>query len=637
MLLATGLVTAGAVAGLPSRALAAAAGVGGVGPVGLVSKSADLLDAFVVGNDGFVYTASWKPGDPAFSSFSRIGNLRVAPCSPVTPVSRRDGELDIFVAGLDGRVYWSRLRHAALGGTFWDQWRTVSNLVTTPHATITAVSRSLDKVDVFAVGIDGFVYTAAWQPSDGSDGFRGWWRVGDAQTTPGSQVSVVSRSADKMDVFMVGLDGKVLTAAWQPGWTEFHGWWQVAGGISATGAPVGAVCRTADRLDVFAIGTDGKVYTAAWQAGWASWQGWSPVGDLAVPKRACVTAVSRSENKIDVFTTGTDGRIWTAAWQPGWASYHGWWSVASGGTQPGTAIGAVSRSQDKLDVLVAGHDAKVYAAAWQPGWSEFHGWWAVGHHLTTGMTDPGVGSWTKTGVAFSSENTAWSEEAQGMATGGVAWYLVSNGEKTLRKRLNGSWVGSVSIPWGVAGGHVGAPGVYDGWVYVPVQGPHGVWKIRTDLTSPQWFPINNNGQDMLPWCAVNPLNGRLYTSLYPTPTSLMAFDRLTLQRRPEDDIALKPGPLHLDKVQGAVFTPNGRVILVRWSFNAVFCFSALTGHCFGAKEISGMSEFESVAVRDWTYGNGAKASVHILELDNDWPSGDDCYLHGFSVPQPGLL
>jgi hypothetical protein len=114
----------------------------------------------------------------------------------------------------------------------------------------------------------------------------------------------------------------------------------------------------------------------------------------------------------------------------------------------------------------------------------------------------------------------------------------------------------------------------------------------------------------------------------------------TLTYRPGDDIKIGPVPLDLDNVQGGTFTANGRLILVRSDFNAVFCFSSLNGHCFGAKELgdfgSDGSEVESVTLRSWQFA-GVSAQVHILELDNDWPSKDDFYLHSFQLPDPERL
>jgi hypothetical protein len=43
---------------------------------------------------------------------------------------------------------------------------------------VTAVSRGTDKLDIFVVGTDGGVWTASWEPSF-TDGWRGWRRIGE--------------------------------------------------------------------------------------------------------------------------------------------------------------------------------------------------------------------------------------------------------------------------------------------------------------------------------------------------------------------------------------------------------------------------------------------------------------------------
>src|SRR5436190_7463073 len=107
------------------------------------------------------------------------------------------------------------------------------------------VTRGPDLMDAFVAGSDGRVYTAAWQPGDSA--FRGWWRIGNLEVPPCAPISAVSRSANKLDVFATGLDGKVYTAAWQAGDTAFRGWWPVAGGMAQPGAPVGVVSRSSDK------------------------------------------------------------------------------------------------------------------------------------------------------------------------------------------------------------------------------------------------------------------------------------------------------------------------------------------------------------------------------------------------------
>lgn len=277
-----------------------------------------------------------------------------------------------------------------------------------------------------------------------------------------------------------------------------------------------------------------------------------------------------------------------------------------------------------------------------------------------GMTDPHVTSWKNVGTALKSENTSLSEEAQGAASDGSLWYVCSNAAKSVVAFSGNAERVTTFEPndevWDQLGGdgalarvvisanvHFGAPGHFDGRIYVPTQSPHGVWSFRTNGTDQVWRRAPDPAADdnLFPWCAVHPFTGVLYTCSYDQPTQLYAYDRETLVRRPTADIPMASGgPISLDHVQGAVFTPHGRLILVRSDANAVFCYSSLNGHLFGAKSLgdfgSTSSEVESVAVRAWQF-SGTPAQIHILELDNDWPDKDDFYLHSFQVPDPTTL
>ena len=88
---------------------------------------------------------------------------------------------------------------------------------------MTAVSRSTDKLDVFVVGTDNFIYTAAWEPAF-ADGWHGWWGLNGGRAVHQSFITCVSRRPNFLDVFVVGLDGRAYTAAWSPGNT-WGGWW----------------------------------------------------------------------------------------------------------------------------------------------------------------------------------------------------------------------------------------------------------------------------------------------------------------------------------------------------------------------------------------------------------------------------
>jgi hypothetical protein len=125
------------------------------------------------------------------------------------------------------------------------------------------------------VANDGGVYTAAWEPAF-ADGWHGWWKILNLQAAPGSYVSVVSRSKDKLDIFATDKLGKDVTAAWEPSFKDwFHGWWQIREGTAPAGSPISAVSRSADKLDIFVVGGDERIYTAAWEPTFKDgWHGW---------------------------------------------------------------------------------------------------------------------------------------------------------------------------------------------------------------------------------------------------------------------------------------------------------------------------------------------------------------------------
>jgi hypothetical protein len=189
--------------------------------------------------------------------------------------------------------------------------------------------------------------------------------------------------------------------------------------------------------------------------------------------------------------------------------------------------------------------------------------------------------------------------------------------------------------------HFGALDVYDNWAFVPIQDPHGIWRIRLDGSEQHFHePSAKPDGNMFPWCAIHPVTGRLYTSSYDSPSFLCAYERRTLDYLPQDDISLQKATIPLDRVQGAAFTPRGRIILVRCDDNAMFCYSGLNGYCFGSTTLGNFgsfaSEVEDVAVGPWQL-NSISTPVHILELDNDIDNTDDFYLHSYSVPDPARL
>ena len=76
----------------------------------------------------------------------------------------------------------------------------------------------------------------------------------------GAPVHAGSAQPRPLDIFVTDIAGVIRTAAWEPGFTDgWHGWWELNGGRAAPGAPSPRSSRSADKLDAFVVGTDGRV------------------------------------------------------------------------------------------------------------------------------------------------------------------------------------------------------------------------------------------------------------------------------------------------------------------------------------------------------------------------------------------
>jgi hypothetical protein len=287
----------------------------------------------------------------------------------VSAVSRDPNKLDVFAVDAGGTIITSAWDQNVAN----DQWRGWWPIVggrAAPGAPVTAVARDPNKLDVFVVGLDGGVWTAAWDQNVAHGQWRGWWRIGNVQAAQGSPIAVVARDPNKLDVFVIGADGGIYTAAWDQhaANAQWRGWWRITSGQVPLTSSVAAVARDPNKLDVFTIGADGGIYTAAWDqfVSNAEWRGWWRITNGLVASNAPVTAVARDPNKLDVFTIGLDGGLWTAAWDQFAANarWRGWWRIGEGQGNQGAPLAAVARGPSKLDVFMAGSNGGIYTAAW---------------------------------------------------------------------------------------------------------------------------------------------------------------------------------------------------------------------------------------------------------------------------------
>lgn len=278
---------------------------------------------FWIGPDGWVYH-KWRDLDRQWSISWPVGNSNVSalngvPGGAVQATSCQPGQLHVFYTDQEGRILVAR-RDTAAGGT-WPEHQGIRGGATRPGGHVTAVSRHPGQLDVFTAGLDGNVYTAAW---NAQSGWQGWWSIGGVVVRAGTYIGAVSRSSDRLDIFVADIEGRTMSAAWEPA-SDWRGWWHIQDGRTGPDGYVTAVSRSTDKLDIFTTGVDWRVYTAAWEPD-RNWGGWWPINDATA--QSPVWPVSRSPDKLDIFFVSPDGAIQTAAWEPGRA-WGGPWTISA--------------------------------------------------------------------------------------------------------------------------------------------------------------------------------------------------------------------------------------------------------------------------------------------------------------------
>ncbi|WP_139246032.1 hypothetical protein [Geodermatophilus amargosae] len=238
-----------------------------------------------------------------------------------------------------------------------------------------AVSRSPRSMDVVLA-------RAAQAPRALSWGGDTWSaapiQVGDGQVPAGGIVGVagVARGSDVVDTFWVGADGSLQTAWWtrSAGWSASH--LRIGdpaipatmdGGIAALGRRPGII-------DVFFVGLDGRLHTTWWTGptGWAT-PTLTLAGTLPVDVTGGVSVVNRTRDILDVFCVGEDGGLYTVQWtaNSGWAAAATMIANPLGGVVGSCGCAAVARDHHHVDAVFVGRDAHLYAVRWDEtaGWS----------------------------------------------------------------------------------------------------------------------------------------------------------------------------------------------------------------------------------------------------------------------------
>ena len=355
------------------RKLALTLRIGETGGIAAVSWDANRLDIFGIGLDKGMCHKAWDGS--AWTGWEVQGG---AFTSPLTAVSWDANRLDIFGIGLNNAMY-----HKAWDGSAWTNWESLGGDENSGFAFSSrpaAVSRSANRLDIFGIGLDKAMRHKAW---DGS-GWTNWESLGGAFISP---PAAVSRGGNRLDIFGIGLGNAMHHKAWDG--SAWRTDWNYLGG--ALSGPPAAVSWNASRLDIFCIGLDKAMYHKWWDGiGGSFWRpsltDWENLyGAFSSP----TAAVSRGTNRLDIFCIGLDK-----------AMYHKWWDGSAwrpsltdwdnlGGAFPFTSPpAAVSGGANRLDIFALGLDKAMYhkwwdGRAWLPSKTD---WEPLGGVFASGLT-----------------------------------------------------------------------------------------------------------------------------------------------------------------------------------------------------------------------------------------------------------
>ncbi|WP_236142604.1 hypothetical protein [Nostoc sp. CMAA1605] len=131
-------------------------------PVSAVARKPGIIDLFVVGNNKKVYTSYSIDGGSNWSGINddwqQIGG-EFPPGAPVSAVARKPEIIDLFVVGYDGRVYTSWWTEKVNKWSGIDHWLPIAGEFP-PGTPVSAVARNPGRLDLFVNDEDGRVYTS---------------------------------------------------------------------------------------------------------------------------------------------------------------------------------------------------------------------------------------------------------------------------------------------------------------------------------------------------------------------------------------------------------------------------------------------------------------------------------------------
>jgi Pro-kumamolisin, activation domain/Repeat of unknown function (DUF346) len=301
------------------------------------------------------------------------------------------------------------------------------------------VSWSANRLDIFGLGTDHAMYHKAWNGSAWLPSSTGWEGLGGLFSySYESPPAVAAWAANRLDVFDLGTDNQMYHKYWDGSkWGPSPTGWEALGGVFTS--PPSAVAWGANRLDIFGLGTDRQMYHKYWNGSqWGpSPTGWEALGGVFTSPPS---AVAWGANRLDIFGLGTDRQMYHKYWNGSqWGpSATGWEALGGVFSSPPAAV---SWAPNRLDIFGLGTDFQMYHKYWDGSkWG------------------PSATGWEALGGVFSSPPSAVAWSANRLDIFGLG-----TDRQMYHKYWDGSKWGPSATGWEALGGVFASPPAAVAW------------------------------------------------------------------------------------------------------------------------------------------------------------------------------
>jgi hypothetical protein len=314
-------------------------------------------------NDGSVKLSEksagirWEATVNDWSRFSLSPPHTASASASVTAIAREPDSMDVWWISLNGSIQGAQWRN----GVVWQLYELAPAGSASLTSGIIALSRMTNTMEVWWVAPNGSVQDANWYEHRGWDRFE-LAPAGSASTTTG--LAAVAR-AKSMEVWWVSPNGSVQDANWYEhrGWDRFE---LAPAGSASTTTGLAAVARIPTSMEVWWVAPNGSVQDANWyeHRGWDRFE-LAPAGSASTTTG--LAAVARIPTSMEVWWVAPNGSVQDAYWYDGddGASWGKFQLAEAGSASPNSGIAAVHRLMDHMELWWVAQDNSVRAALWR--------------------------------------------------------------------------------------------------------------------------------------------------------------------------------------------------------------------------------------------------------------------------------